>query len=215
MHNLWNCFHYAVHCDNNILFCFTLIIYLQIVHCAFSLGIWGKQVFLFATFCNFSTSTELIEIYKKREKELLILIDGKKEKAEKEKTTHLRTVSRRRRAGRERICRERDGKIKVEWRHWGTAAEVCGLLNSYLIELVKLWSLWHWQTTGKQREWRKEQKQADQWESKWRRNCLFSYKIELFCPLYVITGSATVKVAAERLLFLLRIKLKLPLYFTH
>lgn len=44
-------------------------------------------------------------------------MDGKKKKAEKEKTKHLRTVSRRKSAGREGICRERDGKIKVEWRH--------------------------------------------------------------------------------------------------
>lgn len=100
-------------------------------------------------------------------------MDGKKEKAEKEKTTHLRTVSRRRRVERERICRESDGKIKVEWRQWGTAAEVCGLLNSYLMELVKLWSLWHWQTTGKEGEWTKEQKQTDQWE--WKKEIAFFY----------------------------------------
>lgn len=102
-----------MHCDNNILFCFKLIIHLQIVHCAFS---WDQEK-TSLSFCNFYTSTELIEIEKKREKELLILRDGQKEKAEKEKTTHLRTVSRGKNVGRERICRERDGKIKVEWRH--------------------------------------------------------------------------------------------------
>lgn len=109
-----------------------------------------KQVFLIAMFWTRPSRWRLTE----QEKVWPILMDSKKKEADKAKVPHLKTVSRRKSAGSRRICRERDGKIKVEWRHWGTAAEVCGLLNSYLMELVKLWSLWHWQTTGREREWK-------------------------------------------------------------